>query len=385
MNFIMSTVNIPAILIANGMGLAILFVVAIGNIWRTKEATGENKCLLAMFFCSAINCIVDPICFLADGKIGMINRILVIGCNTFLYLNGIITAFSWVFLVSYRLKNKLHPVHKTFLIVLLVYTFVTLFVNLFVPFVFSTDVNNVYSREFGYWIHNILYFIFTIDGLILYLKYNISSGGLKFFPAWAFIIPSAIGLAIQILFYGISTATPFTTVSIVCVILCMQNEYMLRDKLTGLYNRFYLNLIENKLKRYSNLKYSAIMLDINGFKRINDTFGHKIGDEALIKVSHILNEAVGKIGEVVRYAGDEFIIILNTQNNDLIKEKLTLIDSLLNDFNTNKTNQYELSLSRGYCILDFSTNTMDEYMDKIDELMYENKKQYYESHSRYDV
>lgn len=379
-----SQINIPAILVANVMGIAILFVVAVGNFWRTRETGRENKCLLIMFFSCIMNCIMDPLCFLADGKQGLFNRILVIGCNTLLYLGGVIIAIMWIYLVASRLMTKLHIIHSIVLYVLFGVVVLLLIINLFVPVVFATDENNVYARLGGYWVYNACYVAFMVDGLALYIRRRYTSGGLKFFPVWAFVAPAALGVLIQTVFYGISTATPFTTVSIVCVILCLQNESMLRDKLTGLYNRFYLNTVEKRLIRYPKLKYTAMMLDINGFKKINDTHGHKVGDEALIQLSSILTDAVGKIGEVVRYAGDEFIIIFNTQDDECLESVISRINELLDKFNGEKSAPYNLSIAVGYCKLNFKDDTMDAYMDKIDRLMYENKQKYYQSHTRYD-
>lgn len=376
-------IQIPAILIANAMGIAILFVVAVGNFWRIKDNNGENKSLVIMFLSCLVSCIADPICFLADGHSGLFNYILVVGCNSLLYLGGITISIAWISLVSNRLKIKLSKIH-----VIVIYTFfcvvaLLIVVNLFVPVIFSVDENNVYHRLGGYWVYISSYFAFILDGLVLYFYQRHQSGGLKFFPVWAFIIPAGIGIAVQTIWYGISTSTPFITVSLVCVILCMQNEYMSRDKLTGLYNRFYLNSIENKMLRFTNLKCSAIMLDINGFKKINDTYGHKVGDEALIKMASVLTETVGKIGEVVRYAGDEFIIIVNTQDDARLEKVISNIHKALDVLNKDESVPYELSVSTGYSKLDFKEHSMDEYMDKIDKLMYENKQEHYELYTRY--
>lgn len=376
------SINIPAILIANAMGLAILFVVAVGNLWRLNYVSKENMCLRIMVLCGIMNCIADPACFLADGHSGLLNRILVIGCNSLLYLGGLIIAFVWVYLISIRLQVKLRNIHNKILHTIFMVMVLVLIANLFVPILFYVDENNVYSRLAGYWVYNVCYFAFMLDGLVLYLRQRYMSGGLKFFPVWAFIFPAAFGMSAQAMFYGISTATPFTTVSVVCVIICLQNEFMLRDKLTGLYNRFYLDDVENKLKKFHNLNYSAIMLDVNGFKKINDEFGHNVGDKALIEVASILTDAVGRVGEVIRYAGDEFIIIINRQNENEVEKAVARINDFIDKFNNEGNRLYKFSVAIGYCKLDLKNDTMDGCMDKMDKLMYVNKQEYYRSHTR---
>lgn len=377
-------INIPAILIADGMGLTILFVVAIGNIWRLKEMSKENRCLLIMFLCCVSNCIMDPICFIVDGKVGLIYQILAMACNSILYLGGAMTAMAWVFLIAYHLQNKLGRTHRTILFSIFGVLVLMVVINFFVPIMFSLNEKNEYNREFGYGVYIACYIIFMLDGLILYFQNKYSSGGLKFFPVWAFLIPATIGMICQTKFYGISTTIPFTTVSIVCMIICLQNEFMLRDKLTGLYNRFYLDTVEKRLERYTNLHPTAIFLDINEFKSINDTYGHNVGDQALINLSSILLESVGRLGEVVRYAGDEFIIILNSQDQERIDGIITEIQNRLNEFNDKNEAPYNLSIAIGCYKLDLLENTLSACIDKVDKLMYKNKREYYLTHSKGD-
>lgn len=101
----------------------------------------------------------------------------------------------------------------------------------------------------------------------------------------------------------------------------LQNDYSLEqlkrlaffDELTGVYNRRYFKerFAEEtqRAKRYSR-SLSIMMIDIDLFKAINDTFGHLIGDEVIKKVADILKEAVRDTDIVFRYAGDEFIVML---------------------------------------------------------------------------
>ncbi len=87
----------------------------------------------------------------------------------------------------------------------------------------------------------------------------------------------------------------------------------LRDSLTGLYNRRYMEeSLKRKLSRAKRKKgtLSLMMLDIDFFKRVNDTYGHKAGDKVLIKLSRILNTHIRKGDIACRYGGEEFLIIL---------------------------------------------------------------------------
>jgi len=106
----------------------------------------------------------------------------------------------------------------------------------------------------------------------------------------------------------------------------LENEYLLEvksmelarlsntDALTGLYNRRYFNdMLDKEWKRSgrNNSLLSVILLDIDHFKIINDTYGHQVGDEYLRKIAEILTSVFKRDSDIVaRYGGEEFIVLL---------------------------------------------------------------------------
>ena len=85
-----------------------------------------------------------------------------------------------------------------------------------------------------------------------------------------------------------------------------------RDFLTGLYNRRYFFEQAERLyvrARDGAMKIVLAMIDADRFKRINDTCGHQIGDEALVAIGHILRESLGERGLVARFGGEEFVVL----------------------------------------------------------------------------
>ena len=88
---------------------------------------------------------------------------------------------------------------------------------------------------------------------------------------------------------------------------------LLVDKLTGVYNRNHYEAqvpIEIERATRSKSKLSMLILDIDDFKRINDTFGHRKGDEALALVAELIKRNLRKIDQPFRYGGEEFVILL---------------------------------------------------------------------------
>ena len=86
-----------------------------------------------------------------------------------------------------------------------------------------------------------------------------------------------------------------------------------RDKLTGIYNRRkledILQDIYQKAERYNN-EFSVILLDLDHFKKINDNYGHQVGDQVLKEVSSILLDSIRNVDYCGRWGGEEFLIIL---------------------------------------------------------------------------
>ena len=85
------------------------------------------------------------------------------------------------------------------------------------------------------------------------------------------------------------------------------------DTLTGLYNRRYFEErlgVEAEKSFYSGVPLSLVMVDLDHFKKVNDTFGHTEGDEILCKISSLLKNSVRRKDTVARYGGEEFMLIL---------------------------------------------------------------------------
>lgn len=89
------------------------------------------------------------------------------------------------------------------------------------------------------------------------------------------------------------------------------------DGLTQLYGRSYLdNLIIDKTSDPQKAKLSALMLDVDFFKKCNDTYGHQFGDEVLKQVAGIMKRIAGAKGTACRYGGEEFVILIDSDNTE---------------------------------------------------------------------
>lgn len=95
------------------------------------------------------------------------------------------------------------------------------------------------------------------------------------------------------------------------------SDLMNRDALTGLLNkRAITQLAEQKIQYAGKDKFRFLILDVDNFKTINDTYGHMFGDEAIVKVANIVKKMVGDHGVVGRIGGDELFAILENVDDD---------------------------------------------------------------------
>ncbi|MFA7114866.1 MAG: diguanylate cyclase, partial [Candidatus Omnitrophota bacterium] len=146
------------------------------------------------------------------------------------------------------------------------------------------------------------------------------------------------------------------------------------DHLTQVYNRVFLF---EKIKPQINEKhpFTLFMIDFDNFKNINDSFGHLAGDKTLVLVSQGIKNIIPKDAVLIRYAGDEFIVVLETPDIDRVK---SIAEDILNsirvldiDFNNTKINQ---TLSIGISFYPGESNDLNQLIGNADAALYLSKK-----------
>lgn len=151
-------------------------------------------------------------------------------------------------------------------------------------------------------------------------------------------------------------------------------EKINRDGLTSLYNNKHIKeLLSQNLYNYSekNHEFSLIMIDIDNFKAINDTFGHMFGDTVIMDVASILEETIQNRGHAGRFGGDEFIIILPKTTE---KEALLIAGNIMDEMDV-LNSKYDVDKKISISIGVYENDVIDltQCINNVDSSLYKAK------------
>ncbi len=156
-------------------------------------------------------------------------------------------------------------------------------------------------------------------------------------------------------------------------------SYMARhDPLTGVFNRHALaEILENEISRARRYEHpiGILMIDVNRFKEVNDNYGHEAGDRVLCQVAEALRESVRDSDVVVRYGGDEFLVLLveTDGETDIVKERIR--KEMSQRGQVSFLAEFPVTLSIGTAHWDPGTEeSIERVLNRADRAMYEEKR-----------
>lgn len=363
----------------------IISILLIGTLYLANRQKAEYdrdmRLLQQMMVTIGIANISDCCVYYLTGSSNIVIKVLVFLSGSGLFLGNVMIGYLWAKFIMVHMNIPFSDIRRNIYRTIGLISIVLLVINIFYPLVFSVS-DGRYQRGFAYIIFLIFAAFYILDSLYLYVKRVKKNGSLKLFPVHIFLIPVILGVVIQAFFVEIAITWTSIAISVAGIMTALKNEIIFTDCLTGLYNRVYLEFLHKRACNKKDCWVSGIMIDLNGFKQINDNYGHAEGDLALCIVADLLLKSFSEYGVVTRYAGDEFVIMLNTTDDQLIQK---IIKSAKKNFVTeNEKNDkpYQLSASMGYAITNLSNETIDDFMNRIDEQMYQDKMKYYEHNDR---
>lgn len=367
--------NMLAIAIADFVGFIMIISMLISSHVLRSTKRDEFKVFTLIATISAIACIVDFLTFYCDGIPGSFARTVGLIGNTFCFAVNPIFAVGWCMFTEFKLYQSRARIRKRYKYVVIPGDIMVLLtiVNMFYPIIFYIDENNVYHRlpfSYMFYVVEAGYMIYSLIQINLYEK---RYGKVRFFPVYLMMGPIIMGCLLQVFFYGVSLLWVSFALGITSLYMAMQNEFSYLDTLTGLYNRAYLDYLFESYAKDHNSRLGGIMIDVDYFKKINDTYGHSVGDEALIDVARVIRFSKPDKALAVRFAGDEFILLMKDSSDESMQKIISNIRNEVDLFNDTEGRQYKLSLSIGYALFDPDKDDTDSFFRHMDDNMYEEK------------
>ena len=372
--------NYQSIVITNAIGLVLLFGLTVSSHKARERRHLEDRLFLLLIVVTAGGCIFEPVTWFVDGIVEPWAFFLNYLGNTYCYVVSCICPYIWILYVDARLHKGVDHVqrwHPVFLAMVSIIAAMDI-ANLFGHFMFTIDEANVYSRQPLSYIS-----YFTMVAMFIYSgwmkrDYQRKHGQVRFFPILMFLGPVFIGAIVQALMFGVSIAWTSVCIGLVNIHMSLQNELSYIDPLTNLYNRTFLSSALRTLEHSGN-RFGGIMIDLDDFKDVNDSFGHSVGDEALAEAARILVNTAGDKAIVIRYAGDEFLVFAADADEERAERMKKSIADAVDAYNASSGKPYKLHLSMGSSVFSPGSDTIDDFLHRIDERMYEQKRRHHEA------
>ena len=362
----------------NVFALIILLLIFI-NVHHQKEKYFiDQKLFLALIDMNAFVIIFNTLIRGLDGKTGPFMRELHLIITVLYFIANPIICMLWACYAEYQIfrdESRLKTVSLLALPPVLINTVFSV-LSIHGNYLFYIDQNNVYHRGAFFYIVVSISYVFLVATVISIVVNRKKLQKDVYIPILLFALPPFIGSIVQILYNGIPLIWLCMTISILMVFINVQNQELYTDHLTGLFNRRQLDCyIQAKMQSTRTKGFlGGIMIDVDSFKMINDRYGHTVGDQALKAVADILKDSFRKIDFIARYGGDEFVVLLELENELDIINAVERLNQNVDRFNLKRNTPFSLALSIGVDTFDYKSKmASEEFMKRIDHLMYNDK------------
>jgi len=370
------TDNLPGNVIINLYSVVLLIVIIIHGKKLVRMDSFQDRLFFMMTYCTILQLILD-ILSRFDGRPDTIFPVINALGNFLIFLINPVLPLLWIAYVHFHVFRDESKTKKLFLFLFVIsIVYVALFVlSQFYGWFYYIDQENIYHRGPLYWVPVLLVLALAAASAAIIIKNRSRLERKNFWPLIFFVIPPVIGIFLQLLFYGTSLILNGVTLSILVLFLNIQNRNIYTDYLTGVNNRKKLDVYLNGKIYSGNEAFSAVLVDLDNFKMINDTFGHDAGDTALETAANLLKSSLRENDFIARYGGDEFCMVLDISNRTDLEKAVARIKHFVEMHNQSSGNPYKIEFSMGYDIYDRQSNLSPEkFLKKLDMMMYANKQ-----------
>ena len=345
----------------------------------TEKVFMHYKLFIYLVRINIVLIIIDVLGWVFNGLPGTMNMIYNTGFNLVLYIVVPAAPSLWVIYANFHVfrdENRIIKVTRVLMVFLAINAVISL-MSLSTDWFFSVDAENIYHRGDYFWVHAGYCYALITYSFFFVLKNRSLIEKRYYYSLLLFYLPQTVGTTIQMFYYGVSYNWSGMMLSLLIIYFNIQDRGLNTDYLTGVYNRRQLDgYITAKIRNSTDSKsFSAILIDLNEFKSINDRFGHETGDEALKNAVDIIRKSLRRNDFIARFGGDEFVIIMDINSRAMLEQAVERIADNVEIFNKESLKPYEISFSMGYDIYDSNSKLKsDDFFNHIDILMYNNKK-----------
>ena len=264
-------------------------------------------------------------------------------------------------------------------------------VSAFSGWMVVVDEQHFYSHGPLYFVYTIFYFLVIALVIIEYVLYGRKFRRQNRLSLYFIILFLIVGICMQE-FFGLNVRTVYISMTISAVLLFVhfiefkqismddqiqqQQSKIDTDFLTGVYSRAaYSDALKFYEENQIPKNLAVFLIDINGLKKVNDSFGHEAGDELICGASECIKDTYGHDGRIYRIGGDEFVVFKKMDKNDA----LLSIGDLHSRTSEWRGKYYDnLSVSAGCALaIEYPNLTVEELMKIADREMYRAKTEYY--------
>lgn len=344
---------------------------------RTEKQLIQYRLFIGLVFANMALLILELSGVALNGIPGAVPGFLYSAMIVLFYLINPLPPFLWALYIHFQIYSDELKTRRLVvpLILPLIINSVMALSNPFTHKMFYLDSHNHYHRGTMFPLLVIISSFYILYAFALILSNRRQIEKEYYYPLLLFPIPPVIGGIIQVVFPGVTYMWSTMTLSLIIVYNSIQTQKLNTDFLTGIYNRMgFEQYFKNKVHARSKRSFAGIILDIDNFKKINDRYGHAVGDKVLQTTAGLLRKSLRKDDFIARYGGDEFIVIVNAQDKTELERIVKRINNCIYDYNLSSNEPFVLGLSMGYDI--FDKTVMDEatFLKHIDSLMYKHKR-----------
>ena len=362
--------------------VAILYLISV--IFYIVTQLPKKSKLTSMVYLSIYTCIIGLVASLTTKLVhytdpNLVSPILIL--STIKRIMVVIFAFESAIITLWYIKRKEEDEDKKipfYLIFILIVTVGLLATNLLIGNVFK--ITNTVEN---YLVKGELYILYRVFAYSLYIistmhiLANIKT--LTKADVVVLIVFNALallGATVENMVPQLESIWPCFAMGMMVIINHLEKNVVVYDDLTGAMSRAAFEEFVDSLEKKEKAEFSLAFVDLDGFKLINDKFGHSEGDKALKDFSKEVMNSIPKTSRLIRYGGDEFIIYIDSVNRDILNGIVIQINEAINKRNASNESPYNIKYTLSVQPYDkLQHGTISNLIRKLDVEMYNKKNQ----------